>query len=170
MTKIKYFLYQVKIFIIILLLQIVLLNNIKLYGFYIPYIYIYIIIFLPFKINNFYSYLIAFSIGILIDTFYDTLGLNCIACIWMTYIKLLISFFIKKKYLIIGLDNYKYINIISVYIYILVLTIIHHIIIYHLTFFKIDNFIYITINAIFNAFVSSFIMLIIKFITFNYKL
>ena len=75
------------LFIILVLVQVLICNNILLFGVAIPFIFIYFIISLP--LNTSLNLLMgtAFLMGFLVDLFSDTLGLNALACLLLSVLK-----------------------------------------------------------------------------------
>ena len=75
-TLIKYFC----LFIACILLQVLIFNRIILFHVAVPIIFIYFIIRLPIDIKLPYLFTLAFLLGIIIDIFSDTPGVNALAC------------------------------------------------------------------------------------------
>ncbi len=82
-------------FILLVLLQILVLNNMNLMGYMNPYVYILFILLLPADISGSLLLLLAFVTGITIDYFGNTLGLNAAATVLMAFARpwILNSFF-----------------------------------------------------------------------------
>ena len=75
-TLIKYFC----LFIACILLQVLIFNRIILFHVAVPIIFIYFIVRLPIDIKLPYLFTLAFLLGIIIDIFSDTPGVNALAC------------------------------------------------------------------------------------------
>lgn len=75
------------LFIALVLIQVLVCNNILLFGVAIPFIFIYFIIVLPLDLNLNLLMLLAFLIGFMVDLFSDTLGLNCLSCLLLSILK-----------------------------------------------------------------------------------
>lgn len=69
------------IFIILILLQVLLFNNIQFSGYVNPYVYIMLILLLPVEIPSWLLLLIAFFTGLTIDLFTGTPGMHASATI-----------------------------------------------------------------------------------------
>ena len=67
--------------------QILILNNIQFSGYITPYFYIYFILLLPFETPRWLLLSSAFLLGITIDIFSNTPGLNAAACVMMAFIR-----------------------------------------------------------------------------------
>jgi len=72
-------------FLVLVLLQIVVLNNIQLSGFINPYLYVLFILMLPVKIPRLLLMLISFLTGLIIDLFSNTIGMHAGACVFMAF-------------------------------------------------------------------------------------
>src|SRR5690554_2947243 len=72
-------------FILLVLLQVLILNNIHFSGFVNPYLYIIFILWLPFDIPKPLLLITAFFLGLVIDIFGSTLGMHASACVFMAF-------------------------------------------------------------------------------------
>lgn len=79
-------------FIFFIFLQILVLNNIQFSGYVNPYLYVFIILMLPFATPVWMVMLISLGAGLLIDMFQDTMGMHAAACVMMGYSR---SFILK---------------------------------------------------------------------------
>ncbi len=74
-------------FIGLLLLQVLVIDNIRL-GYYIhPYVYVLYIFMLPFNIPNWHLLLSGFFMGLAVDLFNGTPGLNAAACVCIAFVR-----------------------------------------------------------------------------------
>ena len=69
------------LFILLILLQITLFDKIHLFGYATPLLYIYFIIKLPGNINRNLILFLSAILGLCVDVFNSTLGLNMLACV-----------------------------------------------------------------------------------------
>ncbi len=67
--------------LVLLLVQVVVLNRICLFGMAVPFAFIYIILRLPLTMSKEWLFTIAFTIGLTVDVFSDTGGINTIGCL-----------------------------------------------------------------------------------------
>jgi rod shape-determining protein MreD len=74
-------------FIFLVLFQALILNNIQFSGYINPYFYIYFILLLPFETPRWLLLLSAFLLGITLDAFTHTFGLNAAACVMMAFVR-----------------------------------------------------------------------------------
>lgn len=71
----------VLLFIVLVLVQVLVCNNILLFGVAIPFVFIYFIISAPINVSLNLMLVLSFLLGMMIDLFSDTMGLNCLACL-----------------------------------------------------------------------------------------
>ncbi len=76
--KISY-LYEWLLFMLLILLQVMLLNRIVLFGVATPVLYLYFLLKLPVGRNRFYVIISGFLLGLIIDIFLNTPGMNAAA-------------------------------------------------------------------------------------------
>ncbi|CAL2102675.1 Rod shape-determining protein MreD [Tenacibaculum sp. 190130A14a] len=149
------------LFVSLLLLQVLILNNIELMGYINPYLYIAFVFAYPIRINRFPFLIFAFLLGLLVDTFTNSGGIHAFATLFIAYIRL---FFIKSIFkksesdyqtFTLSLESFD-----KVFNYVAILTVIHHFILFVLINFGFSNF----INVLLNTFFSSIFTLILYFL------
>lgn len=74
-------------FIGLLLLQVFVVDNIRLGYFVHPYVYVLFIFLMPFNVPNWKLLLSAFAIGMTVDLFNGTPGLNAAATVFMAFLR-----------------------------------------------------------------------------------
>ena len=74
-------------FIVLILVQILVLNNIQISGYIVPYFYVLFILLLPFETPKWMLLFIAFALGITVDLFTQTIGMHAAASIFMAYLR-----------------------------------------------------------------------------------
>lgn len=135
--------YIIKV-VVLILVQVIVLKHLEL-GFanwwITPFLFIYILIDLPVKFNPLYGMLAAGILGFIIDVFYDTYGMHASASIFMVFIRF---YFIP---LILPRDGFdenssvtvKNIGLLKYLLYLFVLAFI-----YHLWFFMVEKFSFVS--------------------------
>lgn len=74
-------------FIGLALLQVLLLNNISLFGLATPLLYVYLILILDKNVSRISLMLIAFALGLTVDIFSNTPGVNAAASVFLAFIR-----------------------------------------------------------------------------------
>lgn len=82
---------EVVLFVTLVLLQVIVLSRITLFGFATPLLYIYFIIKLPFGRNRFYVIISSFILGLVIDIFLNTPGVNAAASTIVASLRVLVA-------------------------------------------------------------------------------
>jgi rod shape-determining protein MreD len=129
-------------FILLVLLQVFILNNIQLGGYINPYAYILFLIILPVNINRLLSLLVAFGTGIIIDTFSNSMGLHTSACLMLAFVRPAALRLLSPR------DGYETDAIPSItalgfrwfLLFALLLTLAHHFTLFYLEVFRLSEF------------------------------
>ncbi len=155
-------LYLVFLFFFLLLLQVLILNNINLFGYINPYLYIAFVFAFPIHKSKTKLLTFSFLLGISVDFFMNSGGINTIATLSIAYIRL--SFF--KRFFQISENEYDLFDIKNelfgdVFGYVTILTLIHHFILFSLLNFSFHHFFK---NVIINTIFSTIFTLILYFL------
>ena len=74
-------------FVVLVLVQVTLLNNIQLSGLINPYLYVMFILVLPFNMPKSLVMLFAMATGVVVGIFTNTAGLHAAACITLAFVR-----------------------------------------------------------------------------------
>jgi len=136
-------------FISVVLIQIFICNNINFLGYINPMIYIYFILVFPIKNNRSLFLILAFLLGLTIDIFSDSGGINAAASLCIAYIRpfvLQFAFGVSYEYQAIKIAKTPFSERLT---YIIVLTLTHHLVVFILSVFNISNILLILKNTLF---------------------
>jgi rod shape-determining protein MreD len=130
------------IFIILLLLQVLLFNNIQFSGYVNPYVYIMLIMLLPVEIPSWLLLLICFFTGLSVDFFTATPGMHASATLFSGFLRPYILRLISPR------DGYEAGATPSMEIYgfrwflfySIVIVLVHHFILFYLEVFRFKDF------------------------------
>ena len=94
------YLYEAMRFVVLILLQVLVFNQISIFGFATPFLYIYFLLKLPMGRNVFYVIIMGFLMGFVIDIFLDTPGINAAATTLIAALRrpLLRLFFTREEF------------------------------------------------------------------------
>ncbi len=81
------YLQQLYWFFGLVLVQVLILNKIHILGFITPFLYIYFLLKLPTGISRNLLLLLGFILGITIDVFSNTPGINAAACVFLAFVR-----------------------------------------------------------------------------------
>lgn len=73
--------------LILVMVQVLVLNRICLFGVAVPLAFIYVILRLPLTLSKEWVFTISFLIGLVIDIFSDTGGVNALSCVIMSALR-----------------------------------------------------------------------------------
>lgn len=154
-------------FILFVLVQVLILNNIQFSGLINPYLYIMFIIILPFEIPNWLLLFTAFALGICIDSFTNTLGMHTSAAVLIAFIRPYVLKIMapREGYDTGTLPRVKFYGLQWFIRYSLIITVAHHFFLFYLEVFRLSDF-FLTFSR---AFLSSIFTMILILLT-NYLL
>ncbi len=163
----KYFLYILK-FVALVLLQVLILDNVLLFGYANPYIYILFILFLPTTINRSKLLLIGFILGLFVDMFNNTGGVHAASTLVISFLRpfiLRMSFGLSYDYNTLNIPRA---DIKSKVVYFTLIILIHHTFLFGLEYFSLDQIDVIIKNIAFSFLLTEiFILIFVKLL--NYK-
>ena len=153
------------IFIILILLQVLLFNNIQFSGFINPYVYVMFILLLPVEISPWLLLLISFFTGLIIDFFSGTPGLHASATVLAGFVRPYVLRLISPR------DGYEPGVIPSMEIYgfrwflfytaIIVLT--HHFALFYLEVFRFTDFLRTILRVVLSSIFSIIFILLAEY-------
>lgn len=145
-------LYLTFLFLSLLFLQVFILNNILLFGYVNPYLYIAFVFFYPLKENRFLFLFFAFFLGLCVDFFSDTGGIHAFSILFIAYIRLtFVRFFFKKTpidYALFRLESEQFGKIFN---FVVILTLIHHLLLFSFANFSFQNFGSVLLNTLLSS-------------------
>jgi rod shape-determining protein MreD len=74
-------------FVVLVLIQVLLINNIQISGYIVPYFYILFILLMPFETPKWLLLFSAFILGLTMDLFVQTPGMHAAACVFMAFVR-----------------------------------------------------------------------------------
>ncbi|MBD3864622.1 rod shape-determining protein MreD [Olleya marilimosa] len=138
-------------FVVLILLQVLLFSNINFLGYINPYIYILFIILYPVKNNRILFLFISFLMGLIIDIFMDSGGINATAALVVAFIRpavLKFSFGAVYEHQALKFNNIDFGQRLT---YIIILTFIHHFTYFLFEIFNISKIILVLQNTLFSS-------------------
>lgn len=143
----KIFIRNIWRFVFVILLQVLVLNNIQLFGFINPYFYIIFILLLPFETPHWALLVIAFLLGISVDLFVNTPGMHASATVIATFFRPMILnvFAPRDNYEVGTFPRIYYYGLGWFFRYTLILVVIHHVFLFYLEIFRFSDF-FITLS------------------------
>ena len=161
---IKYFL----MFIVLVGVQVLFLNQIQFSGYINPYIYVLFIMLLPLSTPRYAIILLSFIIGLTIDIFSNTLGMHSFASVLIAYLRPAIIRVITNR----EEDMSDYPGLAATGItwflsYAGIMVFIHHVTLFYLEVFSLHNFFTTLYRAVLSSVFSIFVIVLSQFIIFR---
>ncbi len=129
-------------FLFLVLFQVLILNDINLGGYTNPYLYLYFILLLPFATPRWMMLFLAFFLGISIDLFTNTYGLNAAATVLMAFCRPYVIGAISREpeeelgiQPSLRIQGFKWF-----FFYSFILILVHHIALFYLDIFRFTEF------------------------------
>ena len=155
-------------FFLLLFLQSFLLNNINLFGFINPNLYLLFLIVYRLDGNPILLIIVGFVMGLLLDLLTQGSGGHTIATLTIAFLRLSIIKFSFGVNYDVPMGMIKGSLLRQRLLYFMLMVVIHHLVLYSIVYFSFDNIIIILKNTLFTSFFT-FIMVFISLGLFREK-
>jgi rod shape-determining protein MreD len=161
----KYLLY----FVVLILAQLLIFNNIQLSGYINPYIYVLFILLLPFTVSKVVLLFSAFFIGLTIDLFLGTPGVHSTATVLMAFARpsVLLLFSPREGYQSGTYPRLTQFGMEWFIKYTVILVLIHHLALFYLEVFSFSHFFSTLLRALLSSILTSLIIIFSQFFIFR---
>jgi rod shape-determining protein MreD len=150
-------------FVVLILVQVLVLNHIQFLGFINPYIYILFILSQPAKQATWLTLLLAFAMGLVVDTFSNTPGMHSFALVFVAFArKGIIKLFATIDDNFNPVPSFHSFGAAAYIKYIVVAVFIHHALLFFLESFSLDYFWIVSLKTILSSLVTIILILGIK--------
>lgn len=156
-------------FVVLVLIQVLIMNNIQFSGFVNPYIYILFILLLPFTIPGYLLLGLSFLLGISIDIFNNTPGVHAGATVLLGFLRPGIASLISSREIIEkgNTPNMKQLGFASFLKYTVIAVLVHHLFLFYAEAFSFVGFFHTLLRAVLSSVFSIVIILASQFILFK---
>jgi rod shape-determining protein MreD len=153
------------IFILLVLLQVLLLNNIQFSGYVNPYVYVLFIMLLPVETPSWLLLLLSFATGLIIDSFSGSPGMHTSATVLTGFLRPYILRFVAPR------DGYEPGSDPSMliygfrwfFIYTFLVVLIHHTTLFYLEVFRFADFFRTLLRVLISTMFSVIFILLIEY-------
>lgn len=138
-------------FIVLVLAQVLICNHINFLGYINPYIYILFVILYPLKNNRMLFIFLSFLIGLTVDMFLDSGGINAASSLCIAYARPVIlkfSFGMQYEHQTM---KFNAVEFGSKFTYIVLMTALHHLILFSLEIFSISRILLVFQKTLFSS-------------------
>lgn len=152
-------------FVVLLLLQVLLFNNLYLLGVCSPCVYVLFLIALPPGLPRWAELIIGFVSGLILDIFCNTLGVQIAACTLISYLRpLLIQNMIQDNDRLTSTPSGATLGILTYFRIVAILVVLHHTIMFSLIAFSFHNWWFTLIQILFSSLLTILIILGLDFV------
>ena len=162
------FLKNIGRFIFLTLFQVLILNNIQFNGYINPYFYIYFILLLPFETPRWLLLLSAFLLGISLDAFTNTFGLNASACVLMAFVRPFVISVISTgtEFMVGHSPSLKNQGMKWFAYYSIILVLVHHFALFYLEIFRFTEFFQTLLRVLLSSVFTLLIVFIAEYLSY----
>ncbi len=156
-------------FLVLVLVQILIFNNIEVGGYLNPYVYVLFIILLPFETPAWIILFLGFLLGFTIDIFAETLGMHTASTVLISYLRpYILSFFAPR-------DGYESGSFPRIYYYglpwfvkySLIMVFTHHLMLFYLELFSFHDFFATFLRVILSTLFSTLLIVVSQYFVFR---
>jgi hypothetical protein len=157
------------LFILLVLFQGLILNNVEFGGYVVPFLYVVFILALPFEAPSWLVLILGFALGISIDAFTSTMGMHTGATVVMAFCRAYLLKLVSPRggYDFNAKPNVQFMGLRWYLLYAFILVLFHHLFLFYVESFKITQFFYTFGRAISSTIFTMALILIVQL--FNYK-
>lgn len=156
-------------FILLVLVQVLVLNNVQLSGTVNPFLYILFVLWLPINMHRSLVMGIAFLLGLSVDVFSDTLGMHASAMVFLSFIRPFVLGFLAPR------DGYEGNQIPAIgnfgfswfLVYVSICTFLHHFFLFFVEVFRFSDFFDTLWRIIASSFFSIILILLAQLFFYN---
>jgi rod shape-determining protein MreD len=156
-------------FLVLVLLQVFILNNIQLGGYVNPYLYILFILLLPVNTPNWLLLVLGFVLGLTIDLFTHTPGMNSSATVFMAFLRPYVLEIIapREGYEKNSSPRIKLYGFIWFLRYSIILVLAHHFVLFYIEVFRFSDFVLTFIRVIFSGAFSTLLIVTSQYLIYR---
>ncbi|MBN1986491.1 MAG: rod shape-determining protein MreD [Prolixibacteraceae bacterium] len=155
-------------FVVLVLVQVLVLNQIQVSGYINPYAYILFVMLLPLSSPRYVVLPLAFAIGLTVDVFSNSLGIHAAATTFIAYLRPFVNRSIslheedRNDY-----PGMKYTGFRWFLYYTVIMVFLHHFVLFFLEIFTFDDFVHTIYRIVLSAVFSIFVIVLSQFIIFR---
>jgi rod shape-determining protein MreD len=157
------------VFVVSVLLQVLIFNNILIGRMITPFFYIVFLILLPFNTPRAWLLLLAFVLGLSIDVFTDTMGVHAFACVFVAFIRPgVLSLIASRETLESGLaPRVENMSLQWFAGYAAFIIAVHHLILFYIEAFTFEGFFFTFLRVILSSILTLIIVVLSQFLIFR---
>lgn len=156
-------------FVVVILFQVLVMDNVMINGYMIPYIYILFILLLPFETPRWVQLLSAFALGLSMDLFSGTLGMHTAASVLAAFARpyLLNLFAPRDGYDPETFPRVHYYGFLWFLKYAALIVVIHHLALFYLEVFQLKHFLSTLLRVILSSILTTSTIVLSQYFVFR---
>ena len=156
-------------FLVLVIAQLLIFNNIELSGYVNPYVYLLLILLLPFEVPRAVLLSVSFILGLVIDLFMGTPGVHSSAMVFMAFARpvVLALFSPREGYQTGTLPRISHFGLEWFIKYTLTLVLIHHFALFYLEVLTLHHFFNTFLRALLSSLLTTLILVISQYFIFR---
>lgn len=158
-------------FVLLIVLQVFVFNNVQFSSYINPMVYVLFILILPFEIRGWLLLTVAFATGLTIDLFMNTLGMHTFASVAMAFARPYVISFISRRTdlefkgkILMGVAGIQWYTK-----YVFALVFVHHLILFYIEIFSFNHFFLTLFRVLLSTVFTSVFILIAQYFTVQKK-
>ena len=153
------------LFIILILLQVLLFNNIQFSGYVNPYVYLMFIILLPVEIPSWILLLLSFGTGLIVDLFTGSPGMHSSATLLAGFVRPYVLAIVSPRDGYEGRSEPSMINygFRWFFTYTLLIVLVHHTALFYLEVFRFTDFFRTLLRVLLSSFFTVIFIMLFEF-------
>ena len=157
------------IFVISVLLQVLIFNNIVIARMIVPYFYIIFLILLPFQTPRALLLILGFFLGLSIDLFTNTIGVHAFACVLTAFLRPGILSLISSRETLESVAAPRIQNMTLQWFtgYAAVVVIVHHLILFFIEAFTFNDFLFTLLRVFLSSLLSLSLIVLSQYLIFR---
>lgn len=156
-------------FLVVILFQVLLMDNVMINGYMVPYVYLLFILLMPFETPRWIQLLSGFMLGIGIDLFENTLGMHTAATVLIAFVRPYLLNLLAPR------DGYEpetfprihYYGLLWFLKYTLIIVVIHHFMLFYLEVFQLKEFFSTLLRVILSSILSASTIILSQYFVFR---
>ncbi len=156
-------------FVVVVLFQVLVMDNVMLNGYMVPYVYLLFIILMPFETPRWIVLISGFMLGLGIDLFEHTPGMHTAATVLLAFVRPYILSLLAPR------DGYEPETFPRVHFYgfswflkyTLLMVLVHHLALFYLEVFQLQNFLSTLSRVVLSSILSASTIVLSQFFVFR---
>lgn len=155
--------------IVVIVFQVLVMDNVKINGFMVPYVYILFILLMPFETPRWIVLISGFLLGLGIDLFEHTPGMHTAATVLLAFVRpyILKLFSPRDGYESETFPRIHYYGFTWFLKYTMLMVMVHHLMLFYLEVFQLQNFLSTLLRVILSSALSASTIVLSQYFVFR---